>query len=357
MMSLPVHFLMKTAVCQNIFPGGVLLVARRGEICYRHAFGLANRVTGTPVTLDTVFDLASLTKPLATTLAVAGLVARKRLCLQDKIAAHLPVFRGTEKASITIEQLLLHRSGYPAHRSYFERLHTVSHDKRPSLLHRFLLREPLAYPPGEQVIYTDLGFMLLAWIVAELTGRRLDDYVRTEVYAPLGIEGLFFNEVKRPHPHPYAATEDCPRRGLLLGTVHDDNAHALGGVAGHAGLFGTADAVYRLVQRLLDIYHGRLEADVLPVHLLRRFLQRRPAESRVLGFDVPSEGGSSSGRLFSPDSVGHLGFTGTSFWMDLPREICVILLTNRVHPARHNTRIRIFRPALHNAVMAGMEKR
>jgi len=202
---------------------------------------------------------------------------------------------------------------------------------------------------------------MLQWVIEHLDGRRLDRLVAEDIYSPLGLydggrSGLFFVDLdKDVPPGEYAATEQCPwRRMVLKGMVHDENAFAMGGVAGHAGLFGSAGAVHRLTRSLLRAYFGQSTAEVLPGALVRLFLTRQEQAGRTLGFDCPASRGASCGRHFDSSSVGHLGFTGTSLWIDLKRRISVILLTNRVHPSRENIAIRRFRPKLHDAVMAGM---
>ncbi|NVM22381.1 MAG: serine hydrolase, partial [Desulfobacterales bacterium] len=151
----------------------------------------------------------------------------------------------------------------------------------------------------------------------------------------------------------YAATEDCPWRGKILdGEVHDDNAYAMGGVAGHAGLFGTAKDVYGILKELLNVYEGKPNSGLFHLDVVETFFQHRSdAGSWALGFDTPTRPDSSSGRHFSDQSIGHLGFTGTSFWMDLLRGIIVVLLTNRIHPSRQNEKIKAFRPLLHDSIM------
>jgi CubicO group peptidase (beta-lactamase class C family) len=164
---------------------------------------------------------------------------------------------------------------------------------------------------------------------------------------------MFFLPVdKKPPVAEFAATEKCPWRGTLLeGVVHDDNAYSVGGIEGHAGLFGTAGDVFDILSELMAVYQGSVSKGVFDVDLTRRFLSLNEQNGRTLGFDTPSSKGSSCGRYFSKRTVGHLGFTGTSFWMDLERAIIVILLTNRIHPSRNNNRIKAFRPKLHDTVM------
>jgi len=200
--------------------------------------------------------------------------------------------------------------------------------------------------------------MILQWVVESVARERLDRFVGETIFTPLGLKNLYFNDLATDrHQAEYAATECCPWRGMLLkGAVHDDNAFAMGGIAGHAGLFGTARDVYGLLATLLAVYQGRQQTSIFRPAIVRTFLDRLPNAERTLGFDAPAATGASCGRYVSQKSVGHLGFTGTSFWMDLERSIIIILLTNRVHPSRDNIRIRAFRPVLHDAVMKGILK-
>ena len=348
--------LMKEAVSGHVFPGGVLLVSVRGNVVFFKAYGVENLFSGSPVTTETIFDLASLTKPLATTLAVMKLIQRSDLALKENLGAILPSFRNTDKAKIRIEQLLYHNSGFPDYRPYYKRLQNLDPGKRKDVLREFLAKEPLIHPPGRQVVYSDLGFMVLCWVVETVSGIRLDQFVMENIYRPLNLKRLFFvpNGIK-PLQAKFAATERCPWRGILLeGVVHDDNAYAVGGIEGHAGLFGTAGDVLSLLSELSAVYRGDGASKIFDSELTRRFLSRNKHTGRALGFDTPSTATPSCGRFFSKKTVGHLGFTGTSFWMDLERNITVILFTNRVHPSRDNTRIKAFRPTLHDAVMENL---
>lgn len=349
---------MKQAIEEGVFPGGVLLVSKDASLLFFEAYGLANIFTRQPVHADTLFDLASLTKPLATTLAVMKLVERRTLDLSQSIGAVISGFKGTEKETITVAQLLAHTSGLPDYRPYYLTLKTLPASERKEALRHLLLAEPLVNPIGRETVYSDLGFMILAWIIEQTAGISLDQFVSNEIYYPSGLKGLIFpglevsGSQKKPSKIEFAATERCPWRNVLLdGVVHDDNAFAAGGVDGQAGLFGAAGDVNLLLTKLLLAYHGDLPDFMIHKDTLRTFFTPQKGTGRALGFDMPSTEGSSSGRYFSRESVGHLGFTGTSFWMDLRHRIIVVLLTNRVHPARDNEKIRAFRPAVHDAVM------
>lgn len=350
--------LMQKAIGDGVFPGAVLLVAREEDILMHAAWGVTDFASQRPVTRETVFDLASLTKPLATTPAVMRLVQDGGLELDTPMGAVLPVMKTTEKAGVTVRQLLSHSSGWPAWQPYFERLRDLPPDERRPRLARYLADEALVAAPGTVALYSDLDFIALGLMVETCSGMRLDRFVGQAVYQPLGIDDLFFNPLdERPADRIYAATEACAWRGrVLCGAVHDDNAYTINGVAGHAGLFGTARAVFDLLRFLLRAYRGEQKGVVLASPILQTFWKVRPGSDWVLGFDTPSARGSSAGRYFSANSVGHLGFTGTSFWLDIDRGIIVILLSNRVHPLRTNEKIRTFRPRIHDAIMEGIVK-
>lgn len=344
---------MRQALAEGVFPGAVLLAARGGEILIHAAYGIANIHTRQPVSTATVFDLASLTKPLATTLAVMRLCQQGRIDPDQRLADVLPAAGRSDKRDITIAQLLAHTSGLPDYRPYFRHLAGLSLPERRPRLRRLLLDEPLLHPPGAKMLYSDLDFMLLEWVVEAAGGQRLDDFLAENVYAYLPAASLFFIERGRPTPPAaYAATEQCAWRGRLIeAEVHDENAHALGGVAGHAGLFGTAAAIHAILVELLAAYHGEPSARLFEPEVVRRFWQPVPGVGKALGFDLPSGDHPSCGRFFPPDSIGHLGFTGTSFWVHRTRRVAMILLTNRVHPSRENIAIRRFRPLIHDAVL------
>ncbi len=354
----PVDALMRRGISENAFPGAVLLVSLGDAIEFFEAYGQANIFSDRPMTRETVFDLASLTKPLATTLAIMLLVQRSPITLDQTLGELAPGFGETEKAGITLRHLLCHNSGLPDYTPYYKRLRRLDQHARGGALKKLLLEEPLVHRLGGKTVYSDLGFMLLRMVVEEATCEGLDGFVEREVYQRLGLDDLFFFDVDRPAPEkPFAATEFCPwRKRLMVGRVHDDNAYAVGGVDGHAGLFGAARDVHLLLSELLASYLGRSKKNLFRKKVVREFFSRWKDSDRALGFDAPSPDGSSSGRYFSRQSVGHLGFTGTSFWMDPLNGLIVILLTNRVHPTRDNTRIKEFRPKLHDAVVENLGK-
>jgi CubicO group peptidase (beta-lactamase class C family) len=345
--------LMKQAVAKEIFPGGVLLVSEKGAVIFSEAYGFARLSPQVLMTRQTIFDLASLSKPLSTTLAVMRLIQRGQIKLEEPLGRILSEFESTEKAGIKIKNLLYHDSGLPDYRPYYRALEGIDRKSRRSALRKFLVQEPLVNPIGKAVCYSDLGFMILGWVIEHLSDQRLDHFVADEIYQPLGLKNLFYISGNLAKARgPFAATENCPWRNKIIeGQVHDENAYVVGGIEGHAGLFGTADNVHRLLAELLSIYHGEKKSKIFRRDLLQQFFKRLPGTDKALGFDAPRLGDASCGHGFSQTSVGHLGFTGTSFWMDLKRSVIVILLTNRVHPSRQNEGIKEFRPEIHDAVM------
>jgi CubicO group peptidase (beta-lactamase class C family) len=349
---------MQRALSTKIFPGAVLLVRAKGSIEFFEAYGWANLVTKEKMMVNTIFDLASLTKPLATALAVMTLMAESRMALTQCLGEILPWVSRTPKAAITIEMLLRHTSGYPAHREYYKALHQMPYGERKEKMYSLLAAEPLEHAIGQTTVYSDLGFMVLAEAVKKVAEKDLDQWLAETVYTPLGLSDLYFvRHFERLRSGRYAATEFCPfRHELLSGVVHDDNAYAMGGVCGHAGLFGTAEDVMQLLRILLESYKGGTGHAVFSPQLVRLFFKRPSKDGRPLGFDAPTYGASTSGTRFSRQSVGHLGFTGTSFWVDLQEEIIVVLLTNRVHPNRDNDAIKQFRPMIHDAIMEALGK-
>lgn len=357
-----VRKLMRRGVVEGVFPGGVLLVGNGDAVVFHEAFGRADLWDGSPVTTETVFDLASLTKPLATTLAVVKLAMVNPDIMTAPVADLLRPSLSPRPFSIgkaTVAHLLSHTSGLPAHRPYYLEMVKIPPTKRRRWLLSALLGEPLLHPVGEKTLYSDLGFMLLQSIVESLTRTHLDRLLRKAVYGPLNLESsLFFPRPDLMRRRRFAATEQCPWRGKpMKGEVHDENAWALGGVAGHAGLFGTASGVYLMLRHLLIVRDTpELVHSPFSPRLIRAFLEPYKESGRALGFDMPSPVGSSCGRYFSANSVGHLGFTGTSFWIDLDRKALVVLLTNRVHPSRRNLRIRGFRPMLHDTIMRALQE-
>ena len=347
---------MEQAVRDGVFPGGVLLAVSGGVEVFCAAAGkTGNRPEDHAVMPDTVYDLASLTKPLATVPAVMYLVANGRIDPEAPVATILKDELPPDKKGITWRHLLSHTSGLPAYRPYFEKLCNLPPERRKQALFRLIADEPLVSRVGDKALYSDIGFLLLQYCIESAADMAFAVFVARKVYPGLNASGLFFPSYENPPEmnSVIAATEQCALRGLLRGVVHDENAFAIGGAAGHAGLFGNARAVAGLLRQFMDAYAERPAGTWLTRKTAAYFLQADPVSGRTVGFDRPLSSGSSAGRYFDPDySAGHLGFTGTSFWMELKKNIIVVLLTNRVHPSRLNEKITRFRPYIHDRVMA-----
>ena len=336
------------AIAERAFPAASIEVGNASEILWREAFGhLTFDSAGVTAQSDTIFDLASLTKVLATAPLLMQQVERGALALDDPVAAHVPAWRGDDRASVTLRDLLAHCSGLPAWRPYFRRI------EGPTAYEAAISSEALDYVTRTRSVYSDLGFMLLGFALAR-DGHSLD-----QRFTALMRQADLAEEIQFSPPALWrgrmAPTEDDPWRArLLVGEVHDENAWALGGVAGHSGLFGTAGAVGAVARHLMQILAGR--TGIVARQTLETFVARDatvPGSSRALGWDTMLRT-SSCGSCLSARAFGHTGFTGTSLWIDPEQNVYVVLLTNRVHPTRANDRIRQVRPAFHDAVVAGL---
>jgi CubicO group peptidase (beta-lactamase class C family) len=334
------------------FPGGVLAVGYRGFLVYLEPFGrLAYDEDAPPVAADTLYDLASLTKVLATTTMAMILVDEGALDLDKPVQDFLPLFLGPGKENVTVRDLLTHSSGLTAGGDLYREIRG-----KTSYVERIESQE-LEYETGSQSVYSDYGMILLGEILERVSGRPLDDFVRERVFEPLGMVDTRF----RPGEEllgRIAPTEIDPWRGRLVrGEVHDENAFAMGGVAPHAGLFSTGTDVARYAQMILNggvfEHHRIVSRETVELFTARSDV---PDSDRAIGWDTKSPEGSSAGSRFSPRSFGHLGFTGTSMWIDPDRELFVILLTNRVHPTRDNNLIREVRPAIADAVVEALDE-
>ncbi len=342
-------------LARGVATAAVVLAGRGGHLEYQTAVGRLSAAPDSPgVSLATVFDLASVTKPLATTLALLVLVQQGRLNLNVTLGDVLPHdWLPPDKRLLPLTSLLTHQSGLPAWRPFYETVLTLPEAARATALERCAAAEPLEHTPGPLTIYSDLNFMLLKAVVETAAGEPLADFCQRRLYEPLGLPTLGF----RPRQAGAGSVKDCAatEAGLIpgrscQGEVHDENAWSAGGVAGHAGLFGTGPEVWRLAVHLYEAYAGKAGAAFFDPTVVRRFFTPPPGSPRALGFDRPAPREASCGRYFSPHSVGHLGFTGVSFWIDLAQDGIVVLLTNRVHLGRNNDKIRPFRPRVHEAI-------
>jgi len=305
------------------FPGAAVVVGRRGAIVWEKGYGSADWGFGLPPVnaQSTLYDLASLTKVVATSAAAMVLYDRGKLKLDAPVSRYLPDFRGGDKNRVTVLDLLTHRSGLPAGRSL-----RGAHNAREA--RRLIIATPLDAPPGTQEEYSDVGADVLGFVIEAIAGERLDQFVSRNVYRKLGLRNTLFLP-GRDRRSSAAPTENYPPRGYpLRGEVHDEAAFALGGVAGHAGLFATASDLAVFAQMMLNggKYNGvRIVSDTT----VARFTART-AGSRALGWDTCIGGGSCGFHLGSR-SFGHTGYTGTSLWIDPDQQVFVIVLTNWVH--------------------------
>jgi serine-type D-Ala-D-Ala carboxypeptidase len=358
------------AIAEGVFPGAVVLVSKDDSVVYERAFGFRSLMPHkTTMEPGTIFDLASLTKPLATAVAIMLLIREKKLRLDDQITRVIPMYGVFGKSLTTVRHLLSHSSGLPAWKAFFEdvvrneksgRINFVASRAAKNFVFEQIHREKPLNPPGAQCLYSDLGFMILGEAVEILTGNTFDRFCQDRIFKPLGLRSTGFIDLSQlrtrrlqPVEDMIAPTENCPwRKKILCGEVHDDNAYAMGGVAGHAGLFSSARDLHTLLVRMNRCLSGK--DSFVPQSVAREFLTRDESaghSSFALGWDTPTPGNSASGSLFSSRSVGHLGFTGCSIWWDLEKHCHIILLTNRVHPSRKNEKIKDFRPHIHDQIM------
>lgn len=350
--------LLEKGLKEKVYPGAVLLVAKGEDIVLFHNVG-NGAVTPEflPMEKETIFDLASLTKPLATTLAIMKLIDEGLLSLDITISSLISPFPWKDKADLTPRLLLNHSAGLTDWKPFYLKLIKYPIEERKPALRRLIMEEPLYAEPKKISLYSDLGFMLLEWIIEIISGQDLSQFLGAAFYHPLCLKTFYLDNITADAAYnkkSYAATEYCQwREEILQGHVHDENAYTLGGYSGHAGLFGTALDTFALSNKLSKIYHG-YSSGQLKTETVRTFFLRQeiaPESTWALGWDTPSEKNSSSGSYFSSNSVGHTGFTGTSVWIDLEKNITVIFLTNRIHPNRSNEKIKDFRPRLHNLIM------
>ncbi len=335
---------LRQGLAAQAFPAAVIEVGTSMRSVWREPFGTLGYGPAFPATRDdTIFDLASLTKVLATTPLLMRLVERGGLGLDDPVASHVPAWQGVDRERVTIRDLLSHSSGLPAHQPFY-----LTRAGREAI-ERAICATPLDYAPGTKSVYSDLGFMLLGFILGNTAALEVQfEALRVQMQNP---EELQFHppNIWKPRTAPTRVSEWRSR--LLVGEVDDDNAWALGGAAGHSGLFGTAASVGTFARHTLQVLGGRSGA--FQRETMRLFVTRRevPGSSRALGWDtmLPT---SSCGTRMSSRAFGHTGFTGTSLWIDPENDVYVVLLTNRVHPDGSNNRIQEVRRAVHDAVMA-----
>jgi len=316
------------------FPGAAVVVGRKGSAVVKRGYGHLTWSDNSPyVTPDnSIYDIASLTKVVGTTTAIMVLYDQGKITLDAPVSRYLPEFSGGEKGQVTVRLLLTHRSGLPPGRDLWR----VTHD--PAEARRLVLSTPLAYHPGQYYEYSDLGADVLGMIVESVSGERLDQFLSEHVFEKLGMYDTFFRPSASLRDR-IAPTEIAPPRGYpIRGEVHDENAYAMGGIAGHAGLFSTASDLAIFAQMMLNggTYNGVRVVAESTVTLFTR----KAAGHRALGWDTAT-GEYGSGQYLSDRAYGHTGYTGTSMWIDPDHDMFVILLTNRVHAARAMRPLRV----------------
>ena len=340
------------AIDNEAFPGTVVLVSKDDKIIYEKPFGhLTYDENSDLVSNNTIYDVASLTKVIATTTSAMICCGRKLISLYDPVAKYLPEFASNGKENITVKNLLLHNSGLPSYKRFYGKYNSAEE------LVDALYSIELEYDTGTKTVYSDLGMIVLGKLIEKVTGKTLDQFCKEEIFQPLRMNNTYFNPPDSLR-YKIAPTEydNYWRNRLVWGTVHDENSALLDGVAGHAGVFSTANDISHLLQMLLNsgTYNG---IQLIDPETIQLFTKRYSAQStRALGWDTKSATRSSAGELFDISSFGHTGFTGTSIWIDPTKNLFVIFLTNRVHPTRENKKLYKIRPALHNAIMESSDK-
>ena len=334
-------------------PGAVVVAGSHDTVLAERAAGrLSYTADADPVTTDTIYDLASLTKIIVTTPLVMRLYETGRLDLNAPVSRHVPEFAGGARDHVTIADLLAHCGGL----LWWTDLYRQARDLPTAGAMRFYLERicelPLDYEPRTRTVYSDLGFILLGAVLEQVTGASLDRLAEDEIFLPLGMREIRYNPPATLRSR-IAPTEDDPEQGgVLTGVVHDENARGLGGVAPHAGLFATAQSLVPFAQMWLAegaAGDGRV-FDSATIHRFSRRALLVDDSSRALGWDTPTPG-SSCGNRFSSASFGHTGFTGTSVWIDPEQDLFVVLLSNRVHPTRENIQLAELRPEFHDALV------
>jgi CubicO group peptidase (beta-lactamase class C family) len=339
--------LVKEGIEKGIFPGAAVAVGSSEDIYLLESLG--NRSIypeKLPLLRNTLFDMASLTKVMATTPLFMRFMEEGKLSLYDKISDFVPITE--DKKHINLLNLLTHSAGFVSH-VLFEKV-CSSYEE----VIQYILKTPLEYKTGSRVVYSDFSFILLGYILEQVGGDTLDTLCRKYVFGPLGMDSTTFN----PCGTNAAATEVDKSTGeFLTGRVHDENARFLGGVSGHAGLFSTRGDVVKYATMLIN--RGKVKGDTFlsrnGFSTMIRNYTRGLEEDRALGWFLKADKISSGGDIISQSAFGHTGFTGTSLWVDIENDIYAILLTNRVHPTRDNTEIIRFRRLFHNVVLSSIE--
>lgn len=343
--------ILRDGIANHAFPGATVAITYRGQLVALRGIGRFTCEPESPeVTADTIYDLASLSKVVGTTTMAMLLYERRLLDLDAPVASIAPELVGADprRQQITVRMLLAHSSGLPA----YERLYRRAQTRDELLAAAFSIT--LEAEPGTRTAYSDIGFIILGELLGRIAGEPLDVFCNREIFHPLGMSDTRFNPPTEWKSRiPPTVDDQQFRRRVIQGEVHDENASVMGGVAGHAGIFSTAGDVARFAHCMLQEGHPILRRDTVELFTTRQ--PHPPAACRALGWDTPSQP-SQSGRYFSPRSFGHLGYTGTSLWIDPERQLSVTLLTNRTWPDCSSQKIKEVRPQFHDAVVKALDK-
>lgn len=344
--------LIEIAIRDSAFPGAVLLVSKDGKIVHQEAYGHFTYDLSSPeVSVNSIFDLASVSKVVGTTTAAMMLIDKGEMNLDDKVIKFLPEFNNNGKENITIRNLLVHNSGLSAFKKYYD---IYSTDKE---VIKDIMNLTPEQAPGSKYVYSDLGMITLQKVMERITGKSMDEYLNENLFKPLGMNSTMYNPpVELKNKCLPTEFDNFYRMRQLQGEVHDERAYMLNGVAGHAGLFSTASDLAKFLQMILQKgnYNGK---QYLKPETVEMFTKKQSEQSsRALGWDTKSPEGSSAGKYFSLLSYGHTGYTGTSVWTDPLVNTFVILLTNRVYPTRKNNKLSQVRPLIHDAVYQAVIK-
>lgn len=337
--------LVETAVRNKFFPGAQLVIGHKDGIYVSEAFGHRSIIPEIlPLDKNTLFDMASLTKVMATTMVFMKFMENGLISLYDKVGFFINDFKGGKKDDVTILNLVTHTAGFTP----FKPLNTLCKNYKDSI--KYICTSDLEYTPGTNVVYSDFSYIILAYILEKIGNERLDKLSQKYVFDPLGMKNTCFN----PKITNIAATEINPATNKpLVGIVHDENARFLGGISGHAGLFSNIEDASKLANMLINQGKGFMSPPAFEA--MTRNYTKGMDENRGIGWCIKGNELSSGGDLISPNAFGHTGFTGTSLWVDIEHDIYIGLLTNRVHPTRENMNIIRFRKLFHNAVLASVE--
>lgn len=374
----PVSELLEEGVEEGVFPGCALIVGKSGYTLFQGAYGQRyskasrNSDTLSPITSNTVFDIAGLTAVVVTTTLVMKLVEAGKLLLDDRISRYLQGFCGNTRSKITVGQLLSHTSGLPQWMPFFEDLLKEHSGARLGIITSRAAREfvymnterlALKTEPGTKQVFSDLGLIVLGQIIEMMTGLPLDKAAYKFITQPLGLKSSSYIDlsmIKRRGIHPVtdviAPTEECPwRKRILCGEVHDDNAWVMGGIAPHSGFFASAPDLHVFAHHLLECYNGKSE--YISQDVIRQFWAGSEGSIRGsirYGWDSPSRENGLYDSILSDQAVGACGFTGCSLWIEPSKGIDVVFMTNRIHPTRANKKIIPFRVELHNAILKAL---